>query len=425
MLKRRAYDPVTLEHTRRIPRLPLSAAFVVAACSLVFVFAAAGTPIPLYNTYRAEDGITNADLGWVSVGYFLAAATSLLVLGRLSNHLGRRPVAIAALASAALSCLVLVGMHGVLSLAVARVLQGLACGVASSALGSYVVDSAPRRPRWLPAAITGSAPMVGIPIGALACGALVQYGPAPRAVIYEITAAALVTCMVLIGLSPETMSRSRGAMASLLPRFQVSAGSGRLVLAAGAAFVATWSLGGFYQAFGPSVTAEYLRTTNPLVAAAVFSSVMMLNPMGGPLSGRLSPAAAVRAGMIAFVLAVVGIVASLQAGAIVPFIAASLVVGVAQGAASTGGIRALLADVGQQERAGLLSTIYLISYSGAAIPGMIAGKLTNRFDLFQIALGYAALGIVASALAMLAMRNPVHARRASDEAASGIHEPPR
>src|SRR3954451_17492463 len=96
---------------RRIPRLPLSAAFVVAACSLVFVVAAAGTPIPLYNTYRAEAGITNADRCWVSVGCLLAAATSLLVLGRLSNHLGGRPVAIAALASAALSCLVLIGMH--------------------------------------------------------------------------------------------------------------------------------------------------------------------------------------------------------------------------------------------------------------------------------------------------------------------------
>src|SRR3954469_11934032 len=148
MLEHRAHHAMTLGNTGRIPRLPLRVAFVAAACSLVFVFAAAGTPIPLYNTYRAQDGITNADLGWVSVGYFLAAATSLLVLGSLSNHLGRRPVAIAALASAALSCLVLIGMHGVLSLAVARVLQGLACGVASSALGSYVVDSAPRRPRW-------------------------------------------------------------------------------------------------------------------------------------------------------------------------------------------------------------------------------------------------------------------------------------
>src|SRR3954462_13470563 len=209
MLERRAYDPMTFEHTRRIPRLPLSAAFVVAACSLVFVFAAAGTPIPLYNTYRAEAGITNADLGWVSVGYFVAAATSLLALGRLSDHLGRRPVAIAALASAALSCLILIGMRGMLPLLIARILQGLACGLGPTALGSYVVDSAPARPSWLPAVITGSAPMVGIPIGALACGALAEDVPAPRTLIYEIVATVLAICMVLVAFGPETMSPQR------------------------------------------------------------------------------------------------------------------------------------------------------------------------------------------------------------------------
>jgi MFS family permease len=210
-------------------------------------------------------------------------------------------------------------------------------------------------------------------------------------------------------MSPETMARNRGATASLRPRMQIPVGSGRTILAAGAAFVATWSLGGFYQAFGPSVTAEYLRTTNPLVAAAVFSSVMVLNPVGGPLSGRFSPATAMRAGMILFMLAIAGIVGSLNAGAIVPFVAASLVVGVAQGAASTGGIRALLAHARQQERAGLLSTIYLISYSGAAIPGMIAGKLAITFDLLQIALGYAAFGIVAAVIAVIAARDPARA----------------
>jgi MFS family permease len=216
-------------------------------------------------------------------------------------------------------------------------------------------------------------------------------------------------CAVLMAMSPETMARSRGALASLRPRLQAPAGSARLVIAAGAAAVATWSLGGFYQAFGPSVVAEHLGTTNPLVAAAVFASVMVLNPLGGPLAGRLPPATALRAGMAVFVLALVGIMASLYTSAIVPFIAASLVVGVAQGAASTGGIRALLASARQEERAGLLSTVYLVSYSGAAIPGMIAGKLTSTFDLVQIALGYAALGIVASAVAAIAARNPAHA----------------
>src|SRR4051812_17994399 len=167
-------------YARRAHRLPLGAAFVVATCAFVIVFAAAGTPIPLFNTYRADDGVTKGDLGMVSVGYFVAAAASLLLLGRLSNHVGRRPVAIAAVGTAALSCVLLVGMHGVVPLMVARVLQGLACGLAPSALGSYVVDSAPARPPWLPAVITGSAPMVGIPLGALTCGALAQYGPAPR-----------------------------------------------------------------------------------------------------------------------------------------------------------------------------------------------------------------------------------------------------
>ena len=41
---------------------------------------------------------------------------------------------------------------------------------------------------------------------------------------------------------------------------------------------------------------------------------------------------------------------------------------------------------------------------------MIAGKLTSTFDLFQIAVGYAALGVAAAVVAMLAARNPVQER---------------
>ena len=212
-----------------------------------------------------------------------------------------------------------------------------------------------------------------------------------------------------MAMSPETMACRRGTIGSLRPRLQIPRGTGRLVLAAGAASVATWSLGGFFQAFGPSVVAEHLGTTSPLVAAAAFASVMVLNPVGGPLAGRLAPATALQSGMAVFVLALVGIIVSLHAGAIVPFIAASLVVGVAQGAASTGGIRALLDHAKQGERAGLLSTLYLISYSGAAVPSMIAGELTGTLDLFKIALGYAALGITASAVAAFAARTPNHA----------------
>src|SRR5947199_382877 len=87
--------------------------------------------------------------------------------------------------------------------------------------------SDPARPRRLAAAITGSAPMVGAPLGALLSGVLVEYGPAPRTLVYELIAACVAVCAVLLTLSPETVRRAPGALASLRPRLQVPAGSAR------------------------------------------------------------------------------------------------------------------------------------------------------------------------------------------------------
>jgi DHA1 family bicyclomycin/chloramphenicol resistance-like MFS transporter len=52
----------------------------------------------------------------------------------------------------------------------------------------------------------------------------------------------------------------------------------------------------------------------------------------------------------------------------------------------------------------LLATVYLISYSGAAIPGLIAGRLTPTFTLIEIAAGYAALAVAACAVTVVASR---------------------
>jgi len=396
----------------RVRRLSRDSAFVVAACSFVGVFAAAGTPIPLYNTYRLEDGLSNGDLAIVSVAYFVAAASSLLICGRLSNFVGRRPVALAALLSAALGCLLLAFMHSASIMALGRVLQGLACGIASSSLGAYVVDTSQGKPRWLTAAITGSAPMLGIPTGALAAGALVTWGGEPRLIVYLLLSGVLLLLAGLIALSPESVARRPGALSSLRPQMQIPRGTGRQLLAAGAAAVATWSLGGFFQAFAPSVAAQYLNAGSPLLGAAVFSSVMGLNPVGASLSARFSPVTGVRLGMGLFSLALSGILINLQAGWVLPFLGCSLLVGIAQGLASTGAIRALLEQSGVDERAGVLASLYFISYSGAALPGMIAGPASARFDLFWIAAGYGGLGTVAALIAMLAIGTP--GKRLSD-----------
>lgn len=56
-----------------------------------------GRADPLFNRYRAEDGFTNAGVSLAIVAYDLPTLAALLVLGQLSNHLGRRPTSIASL----------------------------------------------------------------------------------------------------------------------------------------------------------------------------------------------------------------------------------------------------------------------------------------------------------------------------------------
>jgi hypothetical protein len=108
--------------------------------------------------------------------------------------------------------------------------------------------------------------------------------------------------------------------------------------------------------------------------------------------------------MAVFAVAVIGIVLSLRAGAVVPVIIGGLIAGTAQGAAFTASMRAMLARVSPAQRTGLLATVYLISYSGAAIPGLIAGRLSAHFTLIQIAGAYAVLAALACAVTFAVSR---------------------
>ena len=108
----------------------LRLAFLSAVVSLVVSFAAAAAPIPLYNIYRAEDGFTNFGISMAIVTYSVGTMVGLLVLGRLSNHLGRRLTAIASLGLLLLGCLLLLNVHDIGTLLAGRVLMGVGTGVA-------------------------------------------------------------------------------------------------------------------------------------------------------------------------------------------------------------------------------------------------------------------------------------------------------
>lgn len=395
----------------RSSTLPRPAVFAIASAAMIAIFMSSGVPVPLYNMFRVDDGITDGDLALTTVTYLAFTALSLLLLGRLSNHLGRKPVIIAALFFAIAGCVVMTQVHSLPVLLAARMLQGLACGLASTAAGAFVIDTAPRgRLLWLPAVVTSSAPPFAIPVGALISGTLSEFAPFPRTLTLILAVVVLALIAALVALCPETMPRRAGALGSLVPRVHVPQGSGRILAAAGCALVATWSFSGFYQSFAPGMTADYFHSSSALVISVVFASAVILAPLGGSLSGRMQPVHAFRLGLCSFLVLSVAIMASLHAGALGPFLAISLVAGLAQGAANSSGMRAVLGNVDASERAGTLATMYLISYSGAAIPGLAAGQASKSISLPDVGTGYVALAMVAgiAALVITAFRRKGH-----------------
>jgi MFS family permease len=389
---------------RRERRLRLT--FVSAVVSLIAVFAAVGSTIPLFNIYRAEEGFTNAGISLTVVAYSAATLGTLLVLGRLSNHVGRRPIAIASLALLVLGCLLLLSVHDIGILIAGRLLMGLGAGLASSSLTAYIVDAAPARPTWLASVASSQTVMLGLAIGAIASGALVQFGPWPRDLIYLVVTGLLLLSAALVAISSETVASAPGGWRSLRPSVRVPVRARHLLPVAAAIFLATWATGAFYQAFVPALVEDQLHTNSPLILGLVFAAYMAPSALGAPLGGRFSPAAAQRIGMIAFLAGWIGMITAITTGALPLFITATIVAGAAQGIAISAATRGLLYGSGLTDRAPIFAVIYLLSYCGATIPSLISAQLSNVVSVPRIALGYGAFALFATLFTVSATSNP-------------------
>src|SRR3954470_7308635 len=150
-------------------RLSRPTAFWSVAVLLVLMLAASGVPSPLYRVYQEEFGFSSGVLTTIFGIYALALLASLLVVGGLSDHIGRRPVLVAAFLLEAVSMVLFLVSDGVGWLLAARIVQGLATGALTSTLGASVIDLQ-NRERPLGAFINSASPGLGLSLGAVGAG---------------------------------------------------------------------------------------------------------------------------------------------------------------------------------------------------------------------------------------------------------------
>jgi predicted MFS family arabinose efflux permease len=388
---------------------PLLRLLGLASITVLFL-AASSAPTPLYATYQSAWGFSALTTTVVFGVYAIAFLAALLTAGRLSDHIGRRPVLLAGIAGNVLALAVLVEAHSVAALLTARIVQGLATGGAISAVGAGMLDIDPTRG----AVANATAPGLGTATGVLLSAVAVRWLPAPRQLIYLAFAGMLIVQVFGVVLLPETSPRAHGAWGSLVPQIALPPQTRRQLLAAAPVLFAVWALAAFYGSLGPALIDQLVGS------ASVIDGGLGLGILAGVASlttyvlRATPPPTVMLIGTTALIAGVAAVLLSLWAASTLGFFAGTAVAGVGFGAGFQGGIRLVAPLARPDQRAGVLSVLFTISYLGLGIPAVAAGfAVAKGGGLVATSYEYGVAVIVLAAFAsvnLIRLRTHDHAR---------------
>ena len=406
---------MTLPAQRRGPasRLGRRGAFGLQSAILVTFFAASSAPTPLYSLYEHEWGFSSITLTIVFASYVAALLGALLTVGSLSNHLGRRPVLLGALALEILAMAIFAAAEGVGMLLAARLVQGLATGAAMGVLGAGLLELEHPNTPGRGTLVNSVAPMAGLAIGAIGSSALVEWVASPTRISYLILLVLLVIQATGVLLSPETTEPLGGALSSLRPKIGLPRAARRAVLICAPCAVAAWALGGLYLSLGPSVAHTVSGWHTQLLGGYVVLALAGSGAAAVLVVRRASATVAMLVGTGTLVAGMALTLVSIQAGNGWVFFLGTVIAGTGFGAGFSGALRTVLPLAQPHERAELLATFYILSYVAFSVPAVLAGVAVVHVGLLDTTRTYAVVVLLLAASALVGLLLQRRARVAS------------
>src|SRR5947209_12476785 len=160
-------------------RLGRPAAFAASAYAFAVTMLGTTLPPPLYSLYRERFGFSELMITVIFATYAAGVIAALLLVGRLSDEIGRRPVLLPGLAFSALSAVAFLLAQGLAPLLIGRVLSGISAGIFTGTATAMLVDLAPPDRPGRGTLVATAANMLGLGCGPLLAGLLAQYASDP------------------------------------------------------------------------------------------------------------------------------------------------------------------------------------------------------------------------------------------------------
>jgi len=357
---------------------------------LAYAFAAImlGTtlPTPMYALYARDMHFSVETTTVIYAAYALGVLSALLLFGRWSDAIGRRPVLIAGAVAAIASAALFLVADDVSLLLVARVLSGLSAGVFTGTATAAVIESVPHDQQDKAAAGATIANVGGLGLGPIFAGLLVQYLPHPLALPFVIHIVLATLAIVAIILVPETSSRT-GKIG--FQRLSVPAQVRPVFIVAATAGFAGFAVMGLFSAVAPSFLSGVIGISDHAVAGAISSSIFIASAAAQLAGRRLDPRRAVAAGCAVLAVAMVILAVALQFSSLIGLIVAALVAGIGQGISFSRGLAAVAEGTPTERRAEVSSTYFVVAYVAISLPVVGLGFAAQRWGLQAAGVSFA------------------------------------
>ncbi len=389
--------------TRR--RLSRSAAFALTAYAFAVTMLGTTLPTPLYALYREQFGFSELMVTVIFATYAAGVIAALLLVGRLSDEIGRRPVLLPGLAFSALSAVVFLLANGVAPLLVGRLLSGFSAGIFTGTATATLVDFAPARRPGRGTLVATAANMLGLGLGPLLAGLLAEYASHPLRLPFWVDLALLLPAAAVVFAMPEPVSVSGGPR--LRPQaLRVPEQVRSIFIRASLAGFAGFAVLGLFTAVCPAFLGQTLHVTNEAIVGLVVFAVFAASAVGQIGFEAVPEGLPLPAGCAGLIAGMALLAIGLAASSLALLIVGGVIAGIGQGLSFRAGLAGINAAAPPEDRAAVASSFFVVAYLAISVPVIGVGLLAEATTLRTAGLVFAGVvaAIAAVVLALLARR---------------------
>lgn len=354
----------------------------MAAVTFAFWITMAGTTAPtaLYPLYGADFGFSSLTVTVIFAVYAIGVVCGLLVFGRLSDQIGRRPTLVAATGLSMIAAVLFLAAQNVGVLLAARVASGFSAALITGAATAALTELVSPQSRVRPATLALFANMGGLAGGTLLAGVLADLAPSPLRTPWIVMLALATAGLIGTALTRESAAHRTGLSLQLQPLHvptEIRSDFLRSALAAGAGFAVLGVLTAVTGLFLGQVLHHSSHALTGFVVFLAFACTAL-----GQLLNRFLPAtSALPTACAGLILAGALISAAMASETLPPLLAAALVNGLATGIALSHGLGGITTRSEPQHRGASVSTFFAILYTMLALPAIGVGVLIHQTSL--------------------------------------------